>query len=194
MVTMNRTTRNTTWLLSTLTAVVLLFGYKTSTGGSSLTAESAVVTSGTAPVSGTGGGTSGGTAHSGGSGSGSSGSSGSSSDSSGSSGTGGSGSGGTGGSGKASRATSVTGAVAQTQWGPVQVQLSVSGGKVTDVQVLAYPSGNPRDAEINSYALPILVKETLSAQSANIDMVSGATVTSQGYLASLQSALDQAGV
>ncbi|GAB7005451.1 hypothetical protein JCM18899A_29240 [Nocardioides sp. AN3] len=70
----------------------------------------------------------------------------------------------------------------------------MAGGKVTDVQVVDYPHGNPRDAEINSYALPILIKETLSAQSANIDMVSGATVTSDGYLRSLQSALDQAGV
>jgi uncharacterized protein with FMN-binding domain len=74
------------------------------------------------------------------------------------------------------------------------VALSVADGKVTDVQVVEYPSENPRDADINSYALPILVKETISAQSADIDMVSGATVTSEGYLQSLQSALDQAGV
>jgi uncharacterized protein with FMN-binding domain len=72
--------------------------------------------------------------------------------------------------------------------------VSVASGKVTEVQVVEYPSDNPRDAEINSYALPILIKETISAQSANIDMVSGATVTSGGYIQSLQSALDQAGV
>ena len=54
------------------------------------------------------------------------------------------------------------------------------------------PSGNPKDDQINSYALPVLIQETLNAQSAQIDMVSGATVTSGGYLQSLQSALDQA--
>jgi uncharacterized protein with FMN-binding domain len=62
------------------------------------------------------------------------------------------------------------------------------------VAVVQYPNGNPRDAEINSQALPILIQETTSAQSADIDMVSGATVTSTGYLQSLQSALDQAGL
>jgi uncharacterized protein with FMN-binding domain len=90
--------------------------------------------------------------------------------------------------------TTVTGSVAQTRWGPVQVQLTVAGGKITAVQVVQYPDSNGRDQEINAQALPILVKETLSAQSAKIDMVSGATYTSDGYLTSLQSALDQAGL
>ena len=86
----------------------------------------------------------------------------------------------------------VTGSVASTQWGPVQVQLTVdSGGTITAVQVLQQPSGNPKDEEINAQALPILTQETVDAQSAHIDMVSGATVTSTGYLQSLQSALDQ---
>ena len=76
----------------------------------------------------------------------------------------------------------------------MQVQLTVSGGKVTAVDVVEYPNSNGRDQEINAQALPILVKETLSAQSAKIDMVSGATYTSEGYLTSLQSALDQAGL
>jgi uncharacterized protein with FMN-binding domain len=58
--------------------------------------------------------------------------------------------------------------------------------------VLQYPNGNHRDQEINDYALPILIDETTKAQSAQIDMVSGATVTSDGYIRSLQSALDQA--
>jgi uncharacterized protein with FMN-binding domain len=70
----------------------------------------------------------------------------------------------------------------------------VSGGKITHVSVPVYPSGNPKDDEINNYALPTLVQETLDQQSANIDMVSGATVTSTGYLQSLQSALDRAGL
>lgn len=88
----------------------------------------------------------------------------------------------------------VTGSVAQTRWGAVQVRLTVTGGKITAVDVPEYPNGNGRDAEINAYALPILVQNTLTAQNANIDMVSGATVTSTGYLQSLQSALDQAGL
>ncbi|HZX05291.1 FMN-binding protein [Kribbella sp.] len=90
-----------------------------------------------------------------------------------------------------SKSATVTGSVAQTQWGPVQVQLTEQAGKITAVSVLQYPNGNHRDAEINSYALPVLINETVQAQSAQIDMVSGATVTSGGYIQSLQSALDQ---
>ena len=82
----------------------------------------------------------------------------------------------------------------QTRWGPVQVQITVKSGTITAVDVLQQPNENHKDAEINGYALPILVKDTLSAQSAKIDMVSGATVTSGGYLQSLQSALDKAGL
>jgi uncharacterized protein with FMN-binding domain len=74
------------------------------------------------------------------------------------------------------------------------VQLTVAGGSVTDVSVVQYPNENGKDAQINARALPILIQETLSAQSASIDMVSGATITSEGYLTSLQSALDQAGL
>jgi uncharacterized protein with FMN-binding domain len=70
----------------------------------------------------------------------------------------------------------------------------VQGGKITNVTVLQQPDGNQRDAEINSQALPILIDETVKAQSANIDMVSGATVTSDGYVRSLQAALDEAGI
>jgi uncharacterized protein with FMN-binding domain len=88
--------------------------------------------------------------------------------------------------------TTVTGSVAQTRWGPVQVTITVAGGKITAVDVPVYPNGNGKDAEINAYALPILTHATLTAQSANIDMISGATVTSDGYLQSLQSAIDQA--
>ena len=90
--------------------------------------------------------------------------------------------------------STVTGAVAQTRWGPVQVQITTDHGQVTAVEVVQYPSGNGTDEEINSRALPVLVEETLSAQSASIDMVSGATVTSVGYVGSLQSALDEAGL
>jgi uncharacterized protein with FMN-binding domain len=74
------------------------------------------------------------------------------------------------------------------------VQISVQDDKITKVTVLQQPNGNHKDAEISDYALPILMQDTLSAQSAQIDMVSGATVTSEGYVESLQSALDQAGI
>ncbi len=88
----------------------------------------------------------------------------------------------------------VPGDVAQTRYGPVQVAVSVSGGTITAVNVLQYPAGNSRDQQINGYALPRLVQQTLDQQSARVDMISGATYTSQGYAASLQSALDKAGL
>ena len=141
--------RITLWFLSTLSVVVLLFGYDGSTAVTTTASPPAVVSSGdgtTSPSSSNG----------------------------------------------SSKSTTVTGDVASTQWGPVQVELTVSGGKITGVSVLQSPSGNGKDIEINNYALPILTEETTSAQSADIDMVSGATVTSVGYIQSLQSALDQA--
>jgi len=159
------------WLMSTLTALVLLFGYHTSTSSQ---AAAGGQSSALAPVSsGTGGTSSSGTSSSGTSSSGSSGSSGTTA---------------------TSGSSTVTGDVAQTRWGPVQVQLTVVNSKLTNVSVVEYPNDNPRDQEINAQALPILVQETMSAQGANIDMVTGATVTSDGYLKSLQSALDQAGL
>jgi uncharacterized protein with FMN-binding domain len=88
--------------------------------------------------------------------------------------------------------TVVNGGVAQTRWGPVQVQVHIAGGRISDISVLQQPSGNRTDREINSYALPQLRQQTLQAQNANIDGVSGATVTSDGYRQSLQSALDSA--
>lgn len=88
----------------------------------------------------------------------------------------------------------VTGPAVDTRWGPVQVEVTLDGsGKITAVTVPVYPDGNRKDQQINARALPILVQETLQAQSADIDTVSGATVTSEGYLESLQAALDQAG-
>lgn len=109
------------------------------------------------------------------------------------------GSGSTTGSGGTTSATSsglsdgtYQGTTASTRWGPVQVQITVSGGQIIDSQVLQYPTGNSTDERINGYAIPILNSEVLDAQSAQIDMVSGATVTSSGYVDSLQSALDQA--
>ncbi|WP_431914288.1 FMN-binding protein [Micromonospora carbonacea] len=84
------------------------------------------------------------------------------------------------------------GSVAQTRWGPVQVRITVSAGKITDVTALRVPDGNHRDQQINDYAVPILRQSALAAQSADIDTVSGATVTSDGYRESLQAAIDAA--
>jgi uncharacterized protein with FMN-binding domain len=88
----------------------------------------------------------------------------------------------------------VTGTAADTRWGPVQVRVTVASGRITAVDVVQEPDGNGRDREINAQAVPTLVDETLAAQSTQIDMVSGATYTSEGYVTSLQSALDQAGL
>jgi uncharacterized protein with FMN-binding domain len=153
--------------MGTVTALVLLFGYHTSL-------SSTAAGGGTSLARPVHGGTSGGTGSSGGTSASSGGTAGST-------------------GGTATGGRSITGEVAQTRWGPVQVRLSMASGRITAVDVVQYPNGNPRDQEINAQALPILIQETLSAQSANIDMVGGATVTSDGYLQSLQSALDQAG-
>jgi uncharacterized protein with FMN-binding domain len=134
------------WLASTVTIVVLLFGYHTSTNDVSAATPPSSTSSAPPPSS------------------------------------------------SSNSAKSYTGTVASTRWGPVQVQIAVSAGKITGVTVLQQPNGNHKDTEINDYALPILVQDTLRGQSADIDMVSGATVTSDGYLQSLQAALDEAGI
>ena len=85
-----------------------------------------------------------------------------------------------------------TGDAIRTRYGNVQVAITISGGTITDIQVPQYPNSNREDQQINARALPVLISETASAQSASISMVSGATYTSRGYTQSLQSALDQA--
>jgi uncharacterized protein with FMN-binding domain len=87
----------------------------------------------------------------------------------------------------------VTGTVAQTQYGPMQVQLTLAGKKITNVAVLQRTNDGSESDQIDSFAIPKLTSETLAAQSAQIDAVSGASYTSSGYIKSLQSALDQAG-
>jgi len=87
----------------------------------------------------------------------------------------------------------VTGSMISTRYGPVQVQVTVSNGKVTAINAVALPSGG-RSGMISQYAAPILSGEALAAQSARIDLVSGATYTSLGYEKSLQAALNQAGL
>jgi uncharacterized protein with FMN-binding domain len=94
----------------------------------------------------------------------------------------------------ASGSKTVTGEAIGTIYGPVQVRITVKGGKITAVTATQYPEETPRDYQINSYAIPALNSETLQASSAGIDSISGATYTSQGYIGSLQNALDRAGL
>ena len=86
----------------------------------------------------------------------------------------------------------VTGQAVQTRFGTVQVQVTISAGKITDITALQLPNDRQRSAEISQIVEPMLKSEALTAQSAQIDLVSGATYTSDGYAQSLQSALDQA--
>ncbi|HEX7745981.1 MAG TPA: FMN-binding protein [Micromonosporaceae bacterium] len=154
--------RITLWLLSTVAALVLLFSYHTSTMGTGGTESSPVA--GAVPRPAVTGGPSGDD---------------------------GAGSVGGGTTGQQGNGT-YRGSVVRTRWGPIQVTITVASRKITNVAVPIYPNGNPRDEEINSYALPILRQATLDAQSADIDTVSGATVTSDGYHESLQAAIDAA--
>ncbi|SER87011.1 Uncharacterized protein, contains FMN-binding domain [Streptomyces sp. yr375] len=85
-----------------------------------------------------------------------------------------------------------TGDPVDTRYGTVQVAATLAKGKITSIKVLQAPDQNGRDQQIASYALPRLTQEAIGAQSAHIDAVSGASYTSQGYVESLQSALDQA--
>ena len=86
--------------------------------------------------------------------------------------------------------TTITGKVGNTVYGPVQVQLVVKSGKIVKVAILEQPANTIHDIQIGEFAFPRLISETLTAQSAKIDAVSGASYTSAGYVASLQSAVD----
>ena len=88
----------------------------------------------------------------------------------------------------------VLGAEVQYAYGELELKVTVTGGKITDVQPAVDNAFDPRSAQINSYAEPQLQSQTLAAQSANIDGVSGATFTSQAYVQSLQAALDKLGL
>ena len=155
---------------TTLTGLVLLFSWPTSL-------NRAVVGDGTSPASGTtsaGNGTA----------------------------TAGAGAGAGAGSGSGARTTTAAtpvvatydGAAASTRYGDVQVRITVTDGALTSAEAIAYPSGDQRNEQINGYAIPILNDEATAAGSAQISMVSGASVTSRGYVQSLQDALDQAGL
>jgi uncharacterized protein with FMN-binding domain len=149
------------WGLTTVSTVVLLFSYRTSTSSTMPVAAGTPTTTTTAATSTAG--TSASTAT-------------------------------TTAKAASSYSGTVTGTAADTRWGPVQVRVTLATGKITAVDVIQEPDSNGRDQQINADAVPQLVSETLQAQSTQIDMVSGATYTSEGYTQSLQSALDQAGV
>ena len=83
----------------------------------------------------------------------------------------------------------VTGTVVQTPFGPVRVKATIVDGRIEDMTALETPTEHAFSIELNRFATPILRKETLAAQSAKIDVVSGATYTSDAYAQSLQAAL-----
>lgn len=93
----------------------------------------------------------------------------------------------------ASTSKDYTGQAVETRYGTVQVKVTMKGSSIANVSFVQLTAFDPRSQEINSQAAPILLQETLSAQSAQIDGVSGASYTSEGYIQSLQSALDQVG-
>ena len=138
-------------LMSTLSALVLLFSYHTSTGTGAAAAPASQVGSASPGVTST-----------------------------------------TAPSTSSSASGTYTGDAVSTRWGTVQVRITVVNGKITRSEAVQYPQGNGRDQEINAYAVPQLNQEVVQAQGAGIDAVSGATVTSDGYIQSLQSAIDQA--
>lgn len=87
-----------------------------------------------------------------------------------------------------------TGATAQTAWGPVQVQITVSGGQITAAKALQWPNGDRRSQSIAQQSIPYLIQQTLTTKSANVLGVSGASYTSDGWRRSLASARSKAGI
>jgi uncharacterized protein with FMN-binding domain len=87
----------------------------------------------------------------------------------------------------------IVGSSVQTRYGPVQVSVTFAAGQITDVQALQVPGGHHESVQFNARATPILAQEIISAQSGQLDTVSGATYTSEAYAQSVQSAIDQRG-
>lgn len=85
-----------------------------------------------------------------------------------------------------------TGSSISTRYGTIQVAITISNSKITDVEFLKLPDDDMRSYQISNQASPLLESQTLAAQSSNIDGVSGATYTTSGYIKSLQSAIDKA--
>ena len=94
----------------------------------------------------------------------------------------------------AAGARSVSGAVQETRYGPVQVRIVVRAGKLSDVIATQLPQNDPRSSQISTYAARLLRQEALGARSASIDTISGASYTSDGYRSSLAAALQSAGL
>jgi uncharacterized protein with FMN-binding domain len=88
---------------------------------------------------------------------------------------------------------SVQGPSVSMQWGPIQVTVKVKGKKIIDISA-TYPTERPRSQFINSQAIPMLKQEVLQLQSARIDLIGGATLTSEAYATSLQAALQKANI
>jgi uncharacterized protein with FMN-binding domain len=165
--------RIVTWALSTITTLVLLMSYHTSTSSTASTVNASGVTPGSAskggrlpapfrtPV----GQRAPATARRAGS---------------------------SNGSASSADGTTFAGAAVPTRFGNVQVQITVVDKQITAATVLQIPNRDRKDIQINNRAVPILNSATVKAQSADIDMVSGATVTSVAYIQSLQSAIDKA--
>lgn len=87
-----------------------------------------------------------------------------------------------------------TGDTAQTAWGPVQVQITVSGGQITAAKALQWPNGDRRSQSIAQQSIPYLIQQTLTTKSANVLGVTGASYTSDGWRRSLASARSKAGI
>jgi len=85
-----------------------------------------------------------------------------------------------------------TGSIADAYYGSVQVEVTISGGKITGVKFLQYPDTHATSVAINQQAMPYLEQEAIHAQSAKVQLISGATFTSQAFIQSLNSALSQA--
>lgn len=85
-----------------------------------------------------------------------------------------------------------TGSSADAYYGNVQVSATISGGKITNVKFLQYPDTHQTSVSINQQAMPYLKQEAIQAQSSNVQVISGATFTSQAFQQSLQAALSQA--
>lgn len=96
-------------------------------------------------------------------------------------------------SGTTTGTKTIVGTTEQTPYGPVQVSVTFTNGKISAVKALQTPNQHGQSVQINAYAVPILTQEAVAANSANIDTVSGATFTSEGYAQSLQSAIDKLG-
>lgn len=112
----------------------------------------------------------------------------------GSTGTGSTGTGTSGSSGSSGTSASGTykGTAVQTRFGPVQVQITVANGKITDITALQLTNTDGKSIQISNRAAPLLRSKVLAAQSADVQTVSGATITSDAYLTSVQAAIDAA--